>query len=102
MTAGVLEAVGTLRRQPEANGTVSYKHNTWGAKKPKNGLICRLFNTVLFTPEVKYLMKLVYDLVQIENKEQAEPTQRHYAACASNAREFLALAIRLARRISRH
>jgi hypothetical protein len=32
MTAGVLKAVRALRRQQEATGTVSYKHNTWGAK----------------------------------------------------------------------
>jgi len=30
-------------------------------------------------------MKLVYFLVQIVNKEQAKPTQRLYAACASKA-----------------
>jgi hypothetical protein len=87
MTAGVLEAVRTLRRQQEATGTVSYRHNTWGAKKPKNRFICRIFNKVLFTQEVKCLTKLVYDLVQIVNKKEAKPTQCLYAACASKAEQ---------------
>jgi hypothetical protein len=44
-----------------------------------------MFNKVLFDQEVKYLMKLVYDLAQIVHKEQAKPTQRLYAACASKS-----------------
>jgi len=85
MTAGVRKAVRILRRQQEATGTVSYRDVTWGAKKPKNRFICRTFNKALFTQEVKYIMKLVYDLVQTVNKTQAKPTQRLYAACVPKA-----------------
>jgi len=37
--------------------------------KPKNRFICRIFNKVLFTQEVKYLMQLMYELVQRVNKK---------------------------------
>lgn len=98
MTAGVLKAVRTLRRQQAATGTLSYRHTTWRAKKPKNRFICRIFNKVLFTQEVKYLMQMMYDLVQIVNKEQAKSTQRLYAACASKAEKrsrILSLSIKV-------
>ena len=43
-------------------------------------------------------MQMMYDLVQIVNKEQAKSTQRLYAACASKAEKrsrILSLSIKV-------